>query len=239
MPTLDKPLYEDEWLLALHKPDSIPVHPTGIFYFSSMVMLARETFNNPELTPLHRLDLETDGVLLFAKQKGYIRPFHQLFESHAVQKSYSALVHGKFPDQTKEISGWIAPCTDSLIHTKLWLYPKGRGPKSITRIKAAGKRGRFSELQLEPVTGKTNQLRVHLAATGHHIVGDKKYDPDESIFLNWLAHRDFQRLQSTLVLPRQALQCTSMGFDHPFSKAPLTIQTRPETWVKKTEAAFQ
>ena len=234
-PSLGEPLYEDEWLLALHKPDTIPVNPSGIYYFSSMALLAREYFNNPELTPLHRLDLETDGVVLFAKQRLAIKKFHRLFERKMIGKKYKALVHGHPPTDMQEIRGWIAPHPNSAIFTKLSLFEsqQGQEQESITRMGNISDRGDFSEIELEPVTGKTNQLRVHLASIGHPIVGDKKYHPDEQVFLDWIAHRDFLRLEKQLVLPSQALQCAQMRLEHPFSGKALTINAREEAWEQK------
>jgi 23S rRNA pseudouridine1911/1915/1917 synthase len=96
-----------------------------------------------------------------------------------------------------------------------------------------GPRGPFSELELEPVTGKTNQLRVHLAHVGHPIVGDKKYHPDEEVFLDWYAHRDYARLAERLLLPRQALHCEALAFTHPFSGAALETRAPAAMWRDK------
>ncbi|MCZ6473386.1 MAG: RluA family pseudouridine synthase [SAR324 cluster bacterium] len=231
-PTLAPPLYEDPWLLVLHKPDSLPVNPSGVYYFSSLALLAREVFGNAELTPVHRLDLETCGPLLFAKRKGDLPAFHKLFQHKTIRKSYRALVHGEFPPNLREISGKIVPHPGSRIATKLRL--ENGGPEhSLTRIHHVRHCPPFSHLELEPVTGKTNQLRVHLANLGTPIVGDKKYHPDEGVFLDWLAHRDFARLKAQLLLPRQALQCQALEFPHPFSGEQIRVEAPPGSWQAK------
>ncbi len=230
-------LYEDEWLVALHKPDDAPVSPSGIYYFTSVAIRAREDFGNPELTPLHRLDLETSGVLLLARRRAYLRAFHALFEQRRIAKRYLALVYGGFPAELKEITGRLGPHPASAIHTKLWLDPASPEPNSLTRILRVVSHGRCSELLLAPETGKTNQIRVHLAHAGHAIVGDKKYFPDEGVFLDWLERRDFARLRERLWLPRQALQCQSLAFDHPYTRAPVTIAAPPGSWRAKIAAA--
>ncbi len=260
-PALGLPLHEDPWLLALAKPDSVPVNPAGVFYFSALAICAREAFAEPELTPLHRLDLETSGVLLFARRRADLGIWHSLFLRKALAKRYRALVHGHFPPALREIAGRIVPDPASRIHTRLRLepmpepappveasYPAAGPPAlrpknapaevSLTRIHAVtwhdlGERGLFSELELEPVTGKTNQLRVHLAHVGHPVVGDKKYHPDEDVFLDWHAHRDFARLAGRLLLPRQALHCESLAFVHPFTGEPLCIRTPAARWRAK------
>jgi RluA family pseudouridine synthase len=226
-------LYEDEWLVAIHKPDDVPVSPSGLYYFTSVAIRAREDFGNPELTPLHRLDLETTGVLLLARRRAYLRAFHALFEQHRIAKRYLALVFGTFPAGRTEIAGRIVPASASAIHTKLSLDPASPQPNSHTRILRVVSHGHCSELLVAPETGKTNQIRVHLAHAGHAIVGDKKYFPDESVFLDWLQHRDFARLQGQLWLPRQALQCQSLAFDHPFTGEPVTIAAAPDSWRAK------
>ncbi|MBI3994017.1 MAG: RluA family pseudouridine synthase [Candidatus Lambdaproteobacteria bacterium] len=246
-------LHEDEWLVAVLKPDRMPVNPAGVFYFSALAIRMREELGNPELTPLHRLDLETSGVLLFSRRRAHLGRFHRLFTDKALRKVYRALVHGHFPRERMEIAGRIVPDTGSAIHTRLRLEPSAAGPAdaaapgavpadgsggSLTRILGVAHHrsadgAPLSELLLEPVTGKTNQLRVHLAAVGHPIVGDKKYHPDEGVFLDWYAHRDFARLRQALLLPRQALHCQALSFLHPFSGNWLELSAPADVWAEK------
>jgi RluA family pseudouridine synthase len=234
-------LHEDEWMLVLHKPDDVPVSPSGQYYFTSVAVRAREDFGNPELTPIHRLDLETSGPLVFAKRSRDLKRFHRLFTAKTLKKTYRALVLGHFPEHITRIAGAIVPARGSAIHTKLWLEP-GDESHSLTRILRAEPHvlpdaglngGAFSELELEPVTGKTNQLRVHLAYVGCPIVGDKKYHPDEGVFLDWLEHRDFARLRERLWLPRQALQCQALEFPHPLTGAPVRVTASQGSWAAK------
>lgn len=256
-PPLGAPLYADPWLLALAKSDAVPVNPAGVFYFTALAIAAREATGNPELTPIHRVDLETSGPVLFARHKVDLPDFHGLFARRALAKRYRALVYGRFPTDLREIAGRIVPDTASRILTRLRLEPaseteaataasatpaerrhRAAAEVSLTRVLAVthhemGPRGVFSELELEPVTGKTNQLRVHLAHVGHPIVGDKKYHPDEAVFLDWYAHRDFARLADRLLLPRQALHCESVAFAHPCTGQPVSICAPAALWAAK------
>lgn len=230
-------LHEDEWLLALHKPDDAPVSPSGMYYFTSLAVRAREELGNPELTPLHRLDLETSGPLLFAKRARDVARFHRLFTAHTLRKTYRALVLGRWPEHLTRIAGAIVPARGSAIQTKLWLEP-GDETRSLTRILRVACHtppggGGFSELELEPVTGKTNQLRVHLAWAGCPIVGDKKYHPDEQVFLDWVEHRDFERVRGRLLLPRQALHCHALEFSHPVTGQRMRIEAPRGSWAAK------
>ncbi len=267
VPSLAAALYEDDWLLALFKSDAAPVNPSGVYYYTCLAIQAREALANPELTPVHRLDLETSGPVLFAKRKAYLPTLHRLFQRKALRKRYRALVHGAFPIDLRAISGHIGPDPDSRIHTKLRLLPveadggTGGGAvaegctrtagntagdtvgcslaePSLTRVlgvvhRDLGGRGVISELLLEPVTGKTNQLRVHLAHVGHPIVGDKKYHPDEEVFLDWFAHRNIARLRQRLLLPRHALHCESLDFPHPFTDEAVEVRAPAGAWAAK------
>lgn len=256
-PPLAAPLHADPWLVALVKPDTLPVNPAGVYYFGALAILARETLGNPELTPLHRLDLETSGPVLFATAAAHLPPLHAMFREKSLAKGYRALVHGRFPPELREIAGRIVPDAGSRIHTRLRLEPvppeeararlaegaatrrtrQAAAELSLTRVHGVthhpGPGGGFSELVLEPVTGKTNQLRVHLAHAGHPIVGDKKYHPDEAVFLDWHAHRDFARLADRLLLPRQALHCESLAFTHPFTGLAVAIHAPAALWQAK------
>ena len=142
-------------------------------------------------------------------------------------------MHGAFPPDLREIRGRIVPHAGSAIATKLALELAGGAAQSLTRIGEVRHCPPFSELALEPVTGKTNQLRVHLAAVGHPIVGDKKYHPDEGVFLDWLTHRDFARLRGRLLLPRQALHCEALEFRHPFTEQPMRLTAPAGSWREK------
>ena len=242
-------LHEDPHLLALLKSDNVPVNPSGIYYFTCLAISAREHFEDPGLTPLHRLDLETSGPVLFGRQRKHLGRWHKLFMGGGLQKRYKALVYGAFPEDLKEIAGWIVPDPRSAIHTRLRLLPSagddGSPPEeagdrqlSLTRIHRVrhvdlGPGGLVTELEVEPVTGKTNQIRVALAHVGHPIVGDKKYHRDEGVFLDWIEHRDFERLRGELRLPRQALHCASLAFDHPFTGEPVRIQAPEDAWAAK------
>ena len=116
-------LRDDERMLVLHKPDCVPVSPSGPHYFASLAIHAREAFANPELTPIHRLDLETDGPVVFAKFKADLRRFHELFRRQTIRKIYRALVYGRYPPSRDRISGRIFPDPASRINTKLAFLP--------------------------------------------------------------------------------------------------------------------
>ena len=241
-------LHDDEALTVLLKPDHQPVHPAGVFHFTSLALMARKVLGRPALAPVHRLDLETSGPVVFAAGPAEARHLQGQFVGHQVQKRYRALVHGHWPVEQTEMAGWVHPLAHSAIHTRLGFTPQtkqeepppAKGQYALTRVWAVEHlnhpKGPLSDLWLEPVTGRTNQLRVQLSALGHPIVGDKKYHPDEGVFLQWMTHRRFEPLEEALWLPRQALHCQFIQFTHPHTQQPLRVESPPEVWQAVRQA---
>ncbi len=220
-------LYEDEHLLALYKPPHVPVIPSGKFFYTSMAIWAKEAFANVELTPLHRIDLETSGVLLFGKTKKARSVYQTKFQKQEIHKLYYAITTNK-PKQD-HIAGDLVPDTDSKIFTKYKLIPTEK-PTSRTYINEIASLGKFFHLKLTPITGKLNQIRIHLASLGCSIVGDKKYYPDENLFLSWIANRNKQDLLAKVILSRQALHCQSLAFHHILANKDVCIQDTTTHW---------
>lgn len=228
---LDLPvIYEDEWLLAIAKPDFLPVIPNSRYYFNSLAIHIKEKYGNEAISPVHRLDIETSGVLLFGKSRDACSGIQRLFRERQVEKRYEAVSFEKPALGT--ISGTLIPATDSKIYTKLLLDQRSRGD-SQTVIERCKPWGRYFWLQLKPLSGKTNQIRAHLAAIGCPIVGDKKYYPDEAVFLDWFLHRDISRIIDRLKLPRQALHCQSLSFVSPFDDRERHIADQTSAWPEK------
>lgn len=225
-------IYEDEHIVAIVKPDHVPVSPSGRYYFTSIAILMKEWSDNIEMTPLHRLDLETSGVLLFGKTRRARKRIQPQFDRKKIDKYYQAVVFGEV--NVNKIEGEILPETDSQIYTKCKLV-QSDNPTSLTHIEKTEQFGKYQRVWLKPVTGKTNQLRIHLASEGAPIVGDKKYYPDEEVYLDWIEHRDISRILSQLILPRQALHCWKMEFTNPLTNEKVTLEDTSDYWEKKIQ----
>jgi 23S rRNA pseudouridine955/2504/2580 synthase len=175
-------LHEDERLLVLDKPGGLAVH-AGSGVNVGVIEALRAL--RPEVRGLelaHRLDRETSGVLLLAKDRTTLLELHELLRGDAadgerVDKRYVALVRGRWPDKLREID---APLEKNTLHGGeriVVVRPDGKASRTHFRVLE-----RFAEatlLEASPITGRTHQIRVHAAHAGHPIAGDLKYgDPE-------------------------------------------------------------
>ena len=165
-------LFEDEDILVVEKPVGMLVHPThrdksGTLLNGLSYHLNKNQRNNIRPGLVHRLDKHTSGLMVIAKNLKTHRSLASQFHRKLVEKKYIALVDGVVSDDHGTIERPVGRFED----LKLWDV-KTDGKHSMTRFRVIERRNVVSLLELEPVTGRTNQLRIHCAAIGHPIVGD-------------------------------------------------------------------
>jgi len=168
-------LYKDTLMLAINKPAGLPVHKGA-----GRKMVTLENYLDdlrfglplrPELA--HRLDKDTTGCLLLGRNKVALKRLSELFQKQQISKTYLAFVHGKMAELTGEISLKIAK--KSKDKKSWWGKVDENGQEATTLYEVLASKNEVSLVKLTPLTGRTHQLRIHLQALGHPIMGDAIY----------------------------------------------------------------
>ena len=195
-----KVLYEDEWMLIVDKPPFMPVHPSINHYEDSLSNGVKAYFVengiNKKIRPVNRLDKDTTGIVIFAKSE-YIQENLTDYE-----KYYFTIVDGQ-TDESGIIDKPIARKLPSIIERTV----RDDGDQAITRYKTLEFKNNMSLVECKLETGRTHQIRVHMASIGHSIIGDDLYG-----------------VSSTLI-NRQALHAYKIKFVHPVSRKEMVIES--------------
>ena len=205
-------LYADDWLLVLEKPAGLLCVP-GRGPDKQDCLSARAQAQYPDALVVHRLDMATSGLLLMARGKPAQQVLSRAFATRQVGKTYQALVHGRLapaPD------GWGVidlPITLDWPERPRRVVRSEGGKPSVTRWRVMAPLGETcTRVELEPLTGRSHQLRVHLQAIGHPILGDSLYGPGD-------VPDD---------APRLMLHATQLVFAHPATGQALHFTSAPE-----------
>ena len=216
-------LYEDQRFLVIDKPANLLIHPTGpgrpdTLWDELKRCLAFEIVNGATISFINRLDRETSGLVLVAKTSDAARQLGLMIAQHRIRKIYTAIVFGWPADQAFVVDQPLlrqALVRPSKIYLKQAVHPDGS--PALTRFRVLTRftlRDRsFALVEAEPKTGRTHQIRVHLAHVGYPIVGDKIYGPDENCYLEFIESGWTAALQTKLLLPRQALHASALSFE--------------------------
>jgi len=213
-------LYDDEHLAVVEKPSPLPVHPVGRFTYKSLLsLLERRWKNASSLHLVNRLDSETSGVILVAKNREAAGQLGKQFEKKKIYKEYQAIVFGCPKNQEGLIDMPLGFQTKRGYRMRI---PDPLGQLCQTAYRVMENKGDYSLLRLMPKTGRTHQLRAHLAYSGHSIVGDKVYI-DLEIFDRYVKTGWQDDMLPIVKMPRLALHASSIRFFHPLEKKEMEI----------------
>ena len=191
-------VYEDEWLLVVDKPSGLLSVPTPKNEPRTLTSILNDDLESRGIPwrvhPCHRLDRETSGLMIFAKGKSVQKKMMALFKDRLIKKTYIAFVHGNLKNESGEIKSEID------------------GLAARTKFRVVDKKSNFSVVEVEPFTGRTNQIRIHFKYLNHPLVGETKF----------VFRKDF-----ALKAKRLMLHAKSLNFQHPVTEKPVNLASQP------------
>jgi len=179
-------LWQNNDIAAIHKPANLPVSRTTRNVYNTLIQLLRRESQWPEAHLLHRLDLETSGILLIAKDNQQARIYQPKLADLMQRKKYHAIIHGEPSWQTLNHQSYLNTKKDSLIRCQMHEVNYGEGKLSETHFKVIASNNGFSWVECQLLTGRKHQIRAHLSQLGHPIVGDKIYSNNGEFYLKRL-----------------------------------------------------
>lgn len=210
-------IFEDDDYMVINKPANLPVHPAGIYRTKTLLNFLEEKY---KVYTVNRIDRETSGIVVFAKNPEMASKLGNLFYQKKVSKQYIVYVHGSFPDEMS-MKGWIGKHDSSRIIKKQKVYldknydeKNGFAYCETAFTKIAEKNG-ISKLYAFPVSGRQHQIRASLDSAGFPVVGDKMYGTDDNRFFIFVKHGYCEEIKDVII--RQALHCYHISFIHPDS----------------------
>lgn len=201
-------VYEDEALIVIDKPAGVAVHGGSGVSFGVIEQLRRARPDARFLELAHRLDRETSGLLIVGKKRSALTRLHDQFREGAIDKRYLALVKGHWRDKLRNVKLPLHKYLTPEGERRVRVSPEGKEAHSIMRLRGYGQlaAGEASLLEVELRTGRTHQIRVHLAHLGFPILGDEKYG-------DFPLNKDLQKAG----LKRMFLHAASMRLPHPLT----------------------
>ncbi|GIK25636.1 MAG: pseudouridine synthase [Betaproteobacteria bacterium] len=195
-------VYEDDGLLVVDKPAGVAVHGGSGVSFGVIEQLRRQRPQARSLELAHRLDRETSGLLLIAKKRSVLTALHDLFREGHIEKRYLALVKGRWREPLRHVRLSLHKYLTEEGERRVSVSQDGKAAHSIVRLVARWEN--FSLVEVELETGRTHQIRVHLAHLGYPLCGDDKYG-------DFALNKALQKQG----LNRMFLHAAKLALDHP------------------------
>jgi 23S rRNA pseudouridine1911/1915/1917 synthase len=198
-------LYQDRWMIVIDKPAGLLSVPAEKDTLNALHLL-KIGFKSASLLPVHRLDQETSGVLLFARSKMAEVQLNHLFEKHDLEREYVAIVDGHIPCKSGTWESYLREKENYDVE----ITTADLGKKGVTHYEVVRRSKKFSFLRLRLETGRKHQIRVQAAHAGHPVVGDKRYGS---------LSNPYKRL---------CLHASALSFIHPFTHKKMTFTSTPK-----------
>lgn len=219
-------VFEDERLLVVNKPGDVVCHPSKAGPWSSLVGALREYAQLPTVHLVFRLDRETSGVVVLAKDAKMASRLQVAMQERKVGKRYLAILTGELRAPVT-VDQPLGDDISSPVFIKSAVVAAGEGQDSVTHFTPQAWGGGFTLASVVTETGRKHQIRAHAQWLGHSLVGDKIYGPDARLYLDFIDHGWNEALAARLFLPRQALHCAEIDL-RPAGLAHVFTATLPE-----------
>ena len=226
-----KILYEDENLLILDKPGNLPVHPSGIYYRHTLHEYLKQIYGSDFIPrPAHRLDRETSGILITAKDKKSASLLQKDFMNRKIYKEYIAFVEGNFGEYMDAAGILMQDARSPVRKKRKYLhnalsedYPNSESAR--TELYPAQTWSNTSMVRAVLHTGRMHQIRATLLGLGYPVVGDRLYGRDDTLYLKMIAGEKSADDLKILRMNRTALHCSVMEFRHPRDQRRMQIRS--------------
>ncbi|TGL37733.1 RluA family pseudouridine synthase [Leptospira perdikensis] len=225
-------LKETSEFLFIDKPGNLPMHPAGRYRTQTLLNLLEMVY--PTVIPVHRLDRETSGIVIFAKTEDSRTWLQKKFESRVVKKEYLAVVRGRMEAEVS-LEGFIGRDLDSAIRKKMKFSPlEFLDSKSVSTHFIPidyNESQNISLVLIRPLTGRIHQIRASLLYLGFPILGDKLYGPRETMFLDFVQSGLTPALLVELGFERQLLHAHSISYVDERVQREIRVQSNPQTEI--------
>ena len=204
-------LFEDERLLVLNKPGLIVCHPSKHGPRSSLVGAVKEFTGLAAAHLIFRLDRETSGVVVLAKDPVTAARLQRAMERRTVHKRYFVILEGELAGPVR-VDQPLGKDVASVVWTKDTVTSAPGSKAAVTLFTPLVARHGFTFAEVRPETGRKHQIRAHAEWLQHRVVGDKVYGPDAQLYVEFVSQGWNEKLAAALPLPRQALHCAEIDF---------------------------
>ena len=202
-------VHVDARVIVLNKSGELPCHPSKDGPWSSLAGAVREYFGAEAAHLVFRLDRETSGAVVFARDAATARRLQMAAQEKRYRKTYLAIMTGELAGAVT-VDQPLGDDHESPVAIKSRVVARGKGQEALTHFEPLARGGGFTLARVTTGTGRKHQIRAHAQWLGHSLVGDKIYGPDAQLFLDFVERGWTPALAEKLYLRRQALHCAEI-----------------------------